>query len=830
MKIKQIKFNSFRAYKSEIFDIPPDKNIILIYGRNGFGKTSLFDGIEWSLTGKLRRYEGVAREKNEYPVLRHSSSEINEKDGVEILFDSGKKLSRYIKTDNKNDYGSGKLEFNNCIIDNLNEWIVEENFRGEIDFDTSFNFTQLLSQELISDFVRHTKDSERYRTVVDLFGLNSFKNFDKHINNIKNYISTRIENISSDIYEASHEIELEEAKLVTLDIEPAIKTRELENLYKSEIEASELGVIRTKFEKNLVNSKKNLVSTNKNIENLNFLKLNFIEKEKLNKEYDIDLIQYNLLRDLVEKLPKKTYFNNIDKFLESYNKYIELEKSIKDVKQKLYDLNEVAKSHDFFKKNLSNDNQINALGSYDNEFTNRVSQYFNLKKTNSNQEDLLKRQEQELKRISGVKKELLYIAKKFLEDEQNKNLETCPVCENEFNITETLIQISNMLGENNNLEFDGIIHAIRSIKVDVIENVKFLKNEENELLQHVHETKDKYRKDYIKLLEQDKVNKKYVDSYNYVNQNLNSLNIKFASYDTTRHEYFEVLDKYEFYKKDLPTEYYNRLLNEKHKKLENDYKEITSYRALKSQYQIENFDNINTQLEKGQTKSNNMKIYLDSSTRAIKLSSELITYHDNDALKTKIDTIKNQLKLKQKNKVKLEKIQNDYWNLKVAIKSSLDDETKIQLGSHQQLIEKFYGYLNPSIYMRNLTIKKTNNNANRLVFEVSGEDSSKKHSPSYIFSTAQNNILALSIFLSFAIKQKWSLLDSIFLDDPIQNMDDINVHSFVDLLRLVQSKTNKQIFISTHDEKIYKFMLNKFGEDNVHSFKLKDYGVLETKS
>jgi ABC-type lipoprotein export system ATPase subunit len=132
--------------------------------------------------------------------------------------------------------------------------------------------------------------------------------------------------------------------------------------------------------------------------------------------------------------------------------------------------------------------------------------------------------------------------------------------------------------------------------------------------------------------------------------------------------------------------------------------------------------------------------------------------------------------------------------------------------------------------MRNLSIKKTKNNANRLVFEVSGKETSKKHSPSYIFSTAQNNILALSIFLSFAIKQKWSLLDSIFLDDPIQNMDDINVHSFVDLLRVIQRKTDKQIFISTHDEKIYKFMLNKFGESNVHSFELKDYGVLENNA
>lgn len=102
----------------------------------------------------------------------------------------------------------------------------------------------------------------------------------------------------------------------------------------------------------------------------------------------------------------------------------------------------------------------------------------------------------------------------------------------------------------------------------------------------------------------------------------------------------------------------------------------------------------------------------------------------------------------------------------------------------------------------------------------------KKHSPSYIFSSAQNNVLALSIFLSFAIKQQWSNLDSIFLDDPIQNMDDINIHSFVDLVRSIQKQTNKQFFISTHDDRIYNFMLNKFGKNNVHTFEYQDYGVL----
>lgn len=97
-------------------------------------------------------------------------------------------------------------------------------------------------------------------------------------------------------------------------------------------------------------------------------------------------------------------------------------------------------------------------------------------------------------------------------------------------------------------------------------------------------------------------------------------------------------------------------------------------------------------------------------------------------------------------------------------------------------------------------------------------------SPCYIFSTAQNNVLAISIFLSFAIQQNWSNLNTIFLDDPVQNLDDINVHSFVDILRSIISQTDKQIFISTHDERVFNFMLKKL-RGKLQYFNFKGYGI-----
>lgn len=70
--------------------------------------------------------------------------------------------------------------------------------------------------------------------------------------------------------------------------------------------------------------------------------------------------------------------------------------------------------------------------------------------------------------------------------------------------------------------------------------------------------------------------------------------------------------------------------------------------------------------------------------------------------------------------------------------------------------------------------------------------------PNLYFSTAQINILSLCIFLATALKSKE--YDCIFIDDPIQSMDSINVLSTMYLLRSIVVNNEKQIIISTHDE------------------------------
>lgn len=84
--------------------------------------------------------------------------------------------------------------------------------------------------------------------------------------------------------------------------------------------------------------------------------------------------------------------------------------------------------------------------------------------------------------------------------------------------------------------------------------------------------------------------------------------------------------------------------------------------------------------------------------------------------------------------------------------------------------------------------------------------------PSLYFSTAQVNILSLSIFLARALKTKDDQkkpVDCIFIDDPIQSMDSINILSFIDLFRGITLSLDKQLIVSTHEENFHLLLKKK---------------------
>jgi hypothetical protein len=80
-------------------------------------------------------------------------------------------------------------------------------------------------------------------------------------------------------------------------------------------------------------------------------------------------------------------------------------------------------------------------------------------------------------------------------------------------------------------------------------------------------------------------------------------------------------------------------------------------------------------------------------------------------------------------------------------------------------------------------------------------------SPSAFFSDAQMNSLAITVFLGGALRQQWSGFKTILIDDPVQQMDEMNVFAFLDLIRGLSD--HRQFIIFTCSRDFYLLALEK---------------------
>lgn len=80
-------------------------------------------------------------------------------------------------------------------------------------------------------------------------------------------------------------------------------------------------------------------------------------------------------------------------------------------------------------------------------------------------------------------------------------------------------------------------------------------------------------------------------------------------------------------------------------------------------------------------------------------------------------------------------------------------------------------------------------------------------SPEYYGSTGQLGCMGLAVFLGIALGQRWSRLKMLLLDEPVQNMDDVNFVRFLDLIRRLAE--THQVVVSTADKNIGELLKRK---------------------
>lgn len=166
--------------------------------------------------------------------------------------------------------------------------------------------------------------------------------------------------------------------------------------------------------------------------------------------------------------------------------------------------------------------------------------------------------------------------------------------------------------------------------------------------------------------------------------------------------------------------------------------------------------------------------------------------------KTKIDFLKNKIAKELNNELK-----------------SVADYLTQQIDSffYEGLINELYRKIDPHPDYKTVTFKcDFSDSKPRLNVCVYQEKQDELIIPNLYFSTAQLNILSLSIFLAKALNakdEKGNPIECIFIDDPIQSMDSINILSTIDLLRSIVVNHKKQIILSTHDENFHNLLKKK---------------------
>jgi exonuclease SbcC len=135
-------------------------------------------------------------------------------------------------------------------------------------------------------------------------------------------------------------------------------------------------------------------------------------------------------------------------------------------------------------------------------------------------------------------------------------------------------------------------------------------------------------------------------------------------------------------------------------------------------------------------------------------------------------------------------------------------EEKIKIFFYTDLIDQIYNKIDPHPDFKGVEFRADfDSETPRLDVLVKNTLNQQKLIPNLYFSTAQINILSLSIFLATALNSKE--YNCIFIDDPIQSMDSINVLSTIDLIRGIVATGEKQIILSTHDENFHNLLKKK---------------------
>ena len=867
MKIRKILLYNFKNFRNETV-IDFSDGITFLVGPNGYGKTTIFDAIELGLTGNLSRINKVTAENIVYnkPFFQN---EIGQPVIIKLWLEkmNGDQLVIVRKlvnssTDSRNSFAPLKSasqfklfrqvevsETNFSSIDNTSlEEITQSSIdaflgiNGKYEIEKIFNLFNYIQQEETTFFLKQT-EQERGDSLSFLVKTDKVEKKIKEINTVTNVINRKISDLEGQLKNLKQQ-ELSDVpyhrlfnhKEFVFDCETPFSIANLDKLltYQNTLQ-------------NIIDFKKNF-----SIEEYNRKR----ERDKRKKDIADDtavkqalyfsILSPNILRSNSQWLWEKYSLDNPKLF-----EYVLLENYLQSYERVVHDCNR-RKQLNTYLTNLSSDITEMTEQSITYTQNDRLSGDFELLKIQVVKFQSLRNNASQVdKNLSELRQLRSNLGNKF-DELRHRHIDEnkCPFCNSQFQTFEELKQAydsyKNYLTEissQNSLQLQEVQlllnELIQQLKKKIIDEINSLSTDvDKNLLDRLQELKNLYQS-YSRNVEGFKT---FIQSYTIM-----------VPYELGRLEFKDYNQQYqlnlkEFQSKLVVDNDVYRLLDINN--LENIKRQLGDLREEFSELQFETY-----QLESSSYSKINMAM-IDSKLLELKnaihsavdnkyaINENLIADTENifpTYFQSKVEVLEDirigdlenkKLYLDRQHKLvqnqQLQDLSSQIETLRATvgrleeINTIYKEEVKqFKIDIVKKLRIPFFIYSAKMLqnYQQGmgifLTYKKTTSSDNGKVAIIRFKsDTNNDHDVMNQLSTGQLAVVSLAFTLSLNTMFKLSdNLNFLMIDDPVQDMDAMNVLSFIEILR--HGIIDKyQIILSTYSDFNALFMGYKFANSN----------------
>lgn len=775
-KLGRLLIQNFKAISNTREFNLSDCRAAILDGPNGFGKTTIFDALEICFTGKIERINGSGVYSNirardthflknchtDITVIKLELLEADFEKTFVIKVEIGSNISgaaASIKRYAEHIHRTTASTWDSPTWTPLNNISLGENLKIK-NIATLFNVQHYISQEDTVHFLRNHDESKRHQSLSHLFGTSERSEEREQIQAIKEQLAAKVEFLKQSISNTQGELK-------------AISTTNIGNIDKVEILPSQAIIFIAKLadEKNI-----SLVALESALISLEGLVL------AINHPQVYASLRFNKILDVLTN-SRDQELDNLLKFGFSNDSTV-IEKLNRARRRLEKHLGNLARNHaiqalvDSDDGNLSDDLLLRIALLYDKtkEFNTEIESLSKLRSQSSDYEKIIQK--------IRTHREKLLIAYQNYRNHAHSDQVECPMCGHSKEDG-----IEQLLSEYHRQE-EFYVNETSTFSIEIAELVKFLKDSlivpaKNYAMRHVSK---------LSWLEKDSTqeffNKKTIDQSAFIKMD----NVR-RWLDENEIIYLDLIDEKLFIFSD---DYFEktvllkeRIQDKKHLVLDSEVLDMETIQKSRAALEIRN----DFELQK-------------ISISAIKKDIEFVKQAIMSFRSKESHRLTSAIQVGTK---ALDFLKNKIASIDVILKIYNDKIRQYEIDVASCIAIPFYVYTSKVLQTRldgsGIFLKTPNGTKEKnpyIRFCARRKDS---HDAWCTMSSGQ--LAGLVISFALAMNRLYpSALKTIFIDDPVQSMDEINVASLIQLF--LYEFPQHQFLVSTHERDISSYMSYKF--------------------